>query len=255
MNKESAFLEKRFDEKKYYCYLKCDDELAEYPHFHSRFEMLYLIEGELEAIINGNSFAAKAGDLIMVNKFEVHYYKFAHKKLKCYVLVCDDEYLEDFYSFYGQKRVQCFGKNGEANEKIKNLLSDWFLVGTENCLRNSGYINLILSVVTSYYMAFDDGDSNLPLTQILEYLQNHYTENLTANGVAKKMGYSSAYFSCIFNKLVGVNFRSYLNGLRLNKVQNLLTDKSKRVEDAAIEAGFADAATYYRALRRNKSLK
>lgn len=254
VNKESAFLEKRFQDKKYYCYLKCDDELADYPHFHSRFELLYLLEGSCEAVINGNTFFAKSGDLIMVNKFEVHYYKFAPKKIKCLVLVFDDEYLEDFYNFYGQKRVQCFGRNPDANEKIKKILDDWMKEGTENCLKNSGYINLIMSVITSYYMAFGDGESPLLLTQILDYLQKHYTENLTASAVAKKMGYSQAYFSYIFNKLVGVKFRTYLNGLRLNKAQNLLNDKSKRVEDAAIEAGFSDAAAYYRALRNSRKI-
>ena len=68
--------------------------------------------------------------------------------------------------------------------------------------------------------------------------------------VAEKWGYTREYFSRMFNKLVGVNFRSYLNKIRLEKAEILLKDKTRRVSDVVYDVGFANTVMYYRALKK-----
>lgn len=52
---------------------------------------------------------------------------------------------------------------------------------------------------------------------ILEYVNNHYNEELLVYEVAKHFGYSREYFSRFFKKEIGMPFKDYLTQYRLNK--------------------------------------
>ena len=67
--------------------------------------------------------------------------------------------------------------------------------------------------------------------------------------IAKQFGYTSNYFSSLFNKYMAMNFNDYLNYVRYEKAKSMLSDASNKltVLDVAEACGFGSMNTFYRA--------
>ena len=94
------------------------------------------------------------------------------------------------------------------------------------------------------------------IVQLLQYIHEHYLENITLSKVAKDFGYSVDHCSRIIKKHVGRDFREYVNMLRIRKANALLADKSVNMTSIEIlyKCGFQSAATFYRAKKQFESI-
>lgn len=230
-----------------------DDYLADWVHFHARFEMLFMLEGECEAIIDGVAIPKKAGDVIIVNGFQTHWYRPKTEKLKAYVLCMDEDlYMSDYRQMYGWKNIRLEKKwyTAETSSRIKSILDEWYEKGTADFLQNKGYFSLILHELLNVSTLYSVEETKLNGIDILRYVQKHSHENITLQSIAKELGYTAEYLSRRFNEMAGMNFRAYLNKVRVEKAKELLKDKTKRLSDVIVEVGFINEATYYRALKK-----
>ena len=233
--------------------LSKDDYLADWVHFHARFEMLYILEGECDAIIDGVAIPKKAGDVIIVNGFQTHWYRPKTERLNAYVLCADDDlYMSDYRQLYGWQNMLLEKKRygTETSTRIKGILDEWYEKGTADFLRNKGYFCLLLQELLSVTTLYSVEDTKLNGIDILRYVQKHSHENITLQNMAQEMGYTTEYLSRRFNEMAGMNFRSYLNKVRVEKAKELLKDKTKRLSEVISEVGFSNEATYYRALKK-----
>ncbi len=83
-------------------------------------------------------------------------------------------------------------------------------------------------------------------SKIINYMNEHYTENVTLKSVGKKLGYSPKYISDSIGKIEGLNFRYILNSFRIEKSTNLLRTTNLKVTDIAFECGFASERSFRR---------
>ncbi len=250
MSESGARFENTFPNKDHFVFLDKHTKLAFETHFHERFELLYILDGECDAVVNGKSYNAKTDDIIVINKFESHFYKQISKKIEAYVLVVDDFYLSGFYMEDNDKVFAHILKNCDISSEIKRLLEMWFSEGADSIVTNMGYFNLLLGKLIRCDMMCNKPDISFDYIHAFTFINEHFAEDLTMQSVAKKMGYSEVYFSNRFNRLTGMNFRAYLNLLRIKKAKELLSDSNKTIEEVALQVGFNNMATYYRALKR-----
>lgn len=249
-NEKEVRFENTFPNKECFIFFKKHTKLAFEAHFHERFELLYILDGECEAVINGDAYNAKKNDIVIVNKFESHFYRQLSKTIEAFVLVVDDFFLSSFYTEYGGKVFSHILRYEEKSAEIKLLLEKWFRRGTDSVVFNTGCFNLLLSLLAECDMLCNKPDIAFNYINAITYINEHYMENITMQSVAKKMGYSEVYFSSRFNKMVGMNFRAYLNLIRIKKAKEMLSDGNKTIEEVALKVGFNNMATYYRALKR-----
>lgn len=252
-DKSSGVFEPPYDDHAYNVYLVYANDIENKAHFHPRFELLYIEDGECEAIIDGKSCIRKKGDVVVINPFETHYNRHRSEKRQVYILSVDELFLADFYRIYGKKQIDFDPKKklGESGERIRFYLEQWtWKSGIHDEMANQGWMNLILTELVKVYGVRTPSEGKTNGTEILKYIQEHYSEDLTMEKVAKQVGYTKEYFSGIFNRLVGMNFRTYLNKLRLERARILLKDKTRKVTDVIAEVGFANAVMYYRAVKK-----
>ena len=255
---EKAGFEEAYTKDVFKLYLSYDNVLADYAHFHPRFEIVQVLEGEIEAVVSGKSYRCRENDFVVVNPFEVHFYERKTKVVNAIVLVVDEIYLHDFHNYYGKKQIDYHLKTTKVSDKIKmqmrELLVAWKKDGVDDMLLNFSRFNFLLSLLVKEYPLKLPSAVRLDIRDALDYIHKHYKEDLTMEKVAHKMGYSKEYFSGEFNKFMGINFRSYLNKVRLEKAQILLKNKNKNVTEIVSEVGFANTAMYYRALKKYRDL-
>ncbi|MCR4617255.1 MAG: AraC family transcriptional regulator [Lachnospiraceae bacterium] len=77
-----------------------------------------------------------------------------------------------------------------------------------------------------------------PIIDAVFYMESNYMGNIKLEDAASVAGYSSAYFSRLFQTQLGTSFSEYLNLIRLRHVQHDLLTTEKSITEIAMENGF-----------------
>lgn len=86
--------------------------------------------------------------------------------------------------------------------------------------------------------------------QALAFVREHFTEPITLSQVAREARLSKFHFCRLFQRRVGVSFREYLCGLRLERAQALLADRELTVTEVAYAIGFNDLSHFDKVFNR-----
>ena len=76
------------------------------------------------------------------------------------------------------------------------------------------------------------------LQKCIEYISNHYNEDLSIKKVANKVHLSHTYFSRLFKKELGVSFVEYVTNVRIKRAKWLLSNTNDSIESIAEQVGF-----------------
>lgn len=92
--------------------------------------------------------------------------------------------------------------------------------------------------------------SNFIVRNAMEYIEANYKEKLLLSDVAEKIYVSQWHLSKLLNKETGQSFSEILNGIRIRKAKELMTDPKLRIGDIADEVGFLDVAHFSRIFKK-----
>lgn len=87
--------------------------------------------------------------------------------------------------------------------------------------------------------------------KILQYVDGIFKEKLSLERIARNLGYSREYISRVFHRYMKRGLNDYINERRLDYISR--ADKTRKISELALEAGFSSMQTYYRALNRKHS--
>lgn len=87
------------------------------------------------------------------------------------------------------------------------------------------------------------------LTPVLEYMSEHFCEDLKREKVAARFGLSVRNMSRLFMES-GIRFTDYLNSLRVVRAIEMLTDGGKTMQQIAYELGYSTPANFNRVFRQ-----
>lgn len=86
------------------------------------------------------------------------------------------------------------------------------------------------------------------LKPVLDYIEQHYSEEITLQTLAELICVTPEYFCHLFKKTTGIRPISYVNQVRINKSKELLLDNVQcGMEDIAHQVGF-ESTSYYGAI-------
>jgi AraC-like DNA-binding protein len=82
------------------------------------------------------------------------------------------------------------------------------------------------------------------------FIEQHSTEELSLNRVAKAANVSRTYLSEKFKQVTGINFVEYVARTRFEKACKLLGDGDLRISEIAFEVGFQSLSQFNRVFKR-----
>jgi two-component system response regulator YesN len=96
--------------------------------------------------------------------------------------------------------------------------------------------------------------SNKIVQATKEYLEAHYTEEISLEDVAEYVNISPQYFSKLIKKHTGFNFIDWLSMLRVNKAKELLTNSNLTVKEVCYMVGYKDPNYFSRIFKKKIGL-
>lgn len=85
--------------------------------------------------------------------------------------------------------------------------------------------------------------------KVLEYINANYTRNISLKETAGYFGMSESGFSKYFSRCFKMGFAKYIIHKRINYAVHLVRETNKTVLEIALECGFNNAASFYKAFK------
>lgn len=105
---------------------------------------------------------------------------------------------------------------------------------------------LLIFLVNSFSVMYFAAEVNEKFEEIVEYIDEHFQEDLSLNQVSERYHMTAPYFSKYFKKNMGITFLRYLNRIRLKNAVEDLMSSQKNLLHIAIDSGFPNAESFHR---------
>lgn len=105
--------------------------------------------------------------------------------------------------------------------------------------------------IKSNQVAMQQANAEPPvITKAKQFIEEHYTEEISLGQVAAAVHTSLFYFCKIFKKHTGINFTEYVSRVRTEKAKGLLLNPNLRVSEIAYEIGFQSLTHFNRVFKK-----
>lgn len=165
----------------------------------------------------------------------------------------DKEYIKNFYfntiSLINSIRVSV--ASGEKKTDDTALTSLYRMV--EKC-DNLTDLNSVLENAARQTVGkvheYNNNNMKLLMRRAVDYIEKHFSEQVTLNQVAEKLYVSNFYLSRMFKKELGINFIDYLNELRIEKAKEMLVNAKYKTYEVAEAVGVPNSHYFSKLFRK-----
>ena len=100
-------------------------------------------------------------------------------------------------------------------------------------------------VINKVFDSVENRKKGMGLVDVMvDYIRNHYEENLTRNTLAELVHFSPEYVGKMFKREMGVSINDYLNTLRVSKAKNMIASTNYKIVDIALMVGFENMSYF-----------
>lgn len=226
-------------------------------HNHTDFEIILMRGGKGYFQVGETVYTVEAGDLIFVNPMEVHGlltdkdYYFSHACM-CFdcSLILDEKLAEDLKE--EEIRISHLVKAtqpgcGEMAELVMKIVNCDMENGPYMKMEIISYVSLLFSNLMKNGYINDhaiESKSAQFCGKVLQYISEHYDEQITSREIAVALGYNQSYFCRNFRKNFNHCFSEHLNIYRIAMSRRMMEDGDKNVSQIANACGFRTPAHF-----------
>lgn len=238
-------------------------------HYHSFYEIIYVLEGEYHCLLENQSYHMKKGDFLLINSNVMHRYdwKESGEKLssKRIILWITPKMLEELSD--GKMDLEaCFLKKDTCayhfpvyyEEQLRGYLlkvamcaaMDVELPGAKQVL-DRGYLTLFFVYLNTlcnkneYPFAANEEATHPVVEAVSAYILAHMEEGITVDDLAAQVHMSKYHFLRKFKELTGMTVHTYITNKRLISACQALREGCG-ITEACQRSGFTDYSSFLR---------
>ena len=235
-----------------------------WAYIHDEATFFAMQSGIMQMTVNDNEYQLTEGDVFFVNEGIRHQTR----------TITDCEFLliqaKIDFEFTGEIRSKfqyltqmdedyAYYPKDTATSKL--LASSLETIIREDTEREEGYSVFIKSELLKIYaILYREGVLQFPgenieknfhkLAPILNYIEEHYSEQVTLETITKMFNIEKTYFCKFFKNNMNTTFTQYLNIVRINRAKKLLLSTNKSITEIATETGFSSSSYFAETFRK-----
>ncbi len=249
-------------------------ESDSYPvHWHTAFEMIMPIVNNYKVVINRSDIYLNPFDIIIIPPGELHQL-IAPSQGERLILQFDFSMINNLWGFEEIVRITNRTRviTPENAPDLHARLRDIMLETDEEYFSNlplkeaSIYAKILEMNVLIGRKYMQTNTNNLfpdvkghkqmeyiyKFNIIFDYIDKHFTEDLSLENVANVAGFSKFHFSRLFKQYTNQSFYDYVNQRKVKEAERLLLDPSMSITDVATHSGFSSISTFNRVFKNTK---
>lgn len=223
-------------------------------HWHEELEIMCFLSGNAEVNCDRERIIPGNGEIIIVNPYELHN-------------LCSEKGCVRHLLLVGKKMLRSFGCE---NIRFRHCVTDPEIADIFDRMlteekRNDEYSkNALMALsteilvrlcrewrVTETDQSSDGNESGRRLTaSIMEYIDRHFTEQISVGSICDEFGYSKSYICRVFREITGLTIARQIAARRIYYAGTLLASKRYTVSECALMSGFTSASYFSKAYRK-----
>ncbi len=227
-------------------------------HSHDFFEMEFALSGSVNHFINNKVATFRGGDIWFLSPSTVHHFygDAQHPGVARYLLYFDPTFISNtiWKAIDVHALPFCIHSDGEDFRILQNMFRALLPYADNKFLPRTSFVRWTIEWIILYLFEKRPAPETAPeLSQLqpaLVYIQSHFRENITVEDVADTVHFSTAHFSRLFHKNMGMSYRDYVLNLRLSYAFSLLYSPDRKVSEACFESGFNSPEYFSRAFKK-----
>ena len=228
-------------------------------HDHEFIEYVYVLSGRGIYVINDIEKEIKAGDFFITDFNDMHTYNIIENESLEILNIC---FLPEFIdqSLYYCKNYSDVISNylikyklplsetkfsdsifHDDNKKILSLVENIF---SEIIEKKDAYFEMVRGylILLTIFILREFGDNtymnyNQITTNILTYINNHFSQEISLSDLCNKMHYSVPYASKLIKKETGMTFTEHLHTIRIQHACRFLTNTDFKTKEIVVITG------------------
>lgn len=206
------------------------------PHFHRGLELIYLLEGEMDVTVQQFKKDLRPGEFVLILPNQIHSFQ-SSKNSKLLVVVFSEDFVPKFIS--SVKGKQAADPSFTCSDTVTALVKDTLIPSESPFMMRKACFYAVCSEYLEKARFTERKDKNdFLMGELLDYIAEHYTENITLKGLAEIFGYEYHYLSRLLSSNYNINFKQLLNQYRTEKALELLQETDMNMTEVAMKSGF-----------------
>ena len=232
-----------------------DHFFYQYPtHRHDFYEMEYVLDGEINYTLNGETTTLKKGDVAFVTPSSVHSYEGSEEApISTITIHFNVEAVRSFPKlFLLQDGIVCVTDELERAFHVlndENTKKDAF---SEAALKNAFERVLILFLRSAQHL--ETKSPSPDIFSALSYINQNFAEDISLSTLSEICGYSLSYLCRLFKQETGLTPIQYLNKIRMESACRLLASTDLSVIEICAECGCGCVRNFNREFKKRFGL-
>ena len=241
-------------------------------HSHNYFQIYYVIGGRLTHHLENRQAELTAGDIFILPPNQPHYIGTPDGAVDFYSMSFLADYFQnvtegnklilDFLLYLQREQTEKIAPKISlsyedtlfASTLFKRIMTEFSGTkpGKNELIREM--VSVLLSLFARVYFEKNDaalvaGENRQLVLHSIEYIKNHFDEEITLTEILHRAAMSKTNFCAIFRSITGMSFKEYLNRCRVEHAAELIA-AGEKVSSAAVRCGYGDLSTFYRNFKK-----
>lgn len=241
------------------------------PHFHYQSELLLVVDGTADFVVEGRSYALERGSVLFMSNLERHYAIASSAGFDRYMLRFSNEFFvsllrdpallsvfrqrpESFCHHYrcnGEEFDPYYARIRRMEQEYQNQQPYWELAISA---RLSEILLEMYRREPNFFPADKNGERQSLIFEIQNYLDAHLEEDLRLETIAERFFINPYHLSHSFSRVTGYPFKSYIITARLSKAKDMLIHTDLEVNQICAEVGFGNTSHFISTFKQREGL-
>ncbi len=233
-------------------------------HWHKGLELLFIDKGALEVTLQKTTYVARSGDIVVINPNVLHvgYTREAPSLHRVLILELENlcgvpelaalmrPYIKNTASFLPLVRDD---KMFDIADKVFSLPESG--EPELDFLRTTAAYRLLYRLYTYHTdKGYTVPSQRSRMQRVLDYIDEHYCENITVKQLSTIFQYEETYFGRLFKTATSLSLTEYVRILRLEKAKRLLRSENMEIAAVAEQCGFSDMNYFSRCFKKRQGM-
>lgn len=239
-------------------------------HWHLEYEIIRILDGHFQLTADGLQVDAQKGDLLIIPGGALHGGVAEDCVYECVVfnmnlLLSNNKICNKFIQQLLRHELRLNLKLPDNHADLNKAADDLFRymhdknLGYELLAQGSLFALLGFIFLAGAYQVCKPPNSVSAhqinrLKDVLNYIEEHYSESVSLEEMARTAGLSSRYFCRFFRKITQCTPTEYLNYYRIESACEQLADAGASITEVALNCGFNDISYFIKAFHRAKGV-
>lgn len=221
-------------------------------HVHDVVEIVCVTQGEVAMTVGGDALDVAPGDIAVVFPNVSHSFEYVSPDADGLAMIFVPDAISEFtHAFRCQTAADPLLKGDVKAPMLDRVIAMIKEELPKDDALRLGYLHLFLSYLFTCIRLkpVDKPMFSGASLQVLQYISEHFTEPLSLESTARALGISRIHLSHIFSQQLRINFRQYINTLRITHACTLLRKPEYSVSQVSYLCGYGNPRTFHRAFQ------